>query len=445
MMKTQKKIYMVAQYIDYHLDELQTSIADWMILIRVLSEPATFQINQENARKFDVEEVISRIEHVSMEDDFWWRITGDAGEFQVHVYKGTLFFRNLFFDEVFFQNEPMIFDYFDHRMSEHGLYGYLRSYDEYLYSNTSRLEDRAIFEEEEITEKLPKMYNRHQRLIVDCNQLAGYDTFFKGLCLTSCWKMYFSKYYYNVIPRPILEEVQQVEEIETLENDVMKISLYKNPNNWQHEANQKSQRLFRDQIGVDGLAWSNGVGILREPFIEYAFTDNIVHTVQYQNQQGQPIEKKKATHFVTRTFDFLHDDYREQRMFGTLNSQAFFPWVDDAGRKMMNYRVLNPSLTLDEGASAYEFYIREFLEVELEDDKEYEHYTSVLRFYVPKHNIQKLPIEELKQRLEDVSFTELKNKTEYPSYDLKKGKNHLRIIFFDYEQLDFLHKVNRAE
>lgn len=443
-MEKQKKIYMIAQFVELHIDELHTAIADWMILIRWLAEPETFQMNQEDPKPFDVHELIDRIEAVTVEDDMWWCLNGLAGKFQVHIYKGTLFVRNLFDEQMFMEHEATIFDYFDHRMMEHGLYGYVRSYDEYLYSNTSRIEDRKEFELPNVTKELPKMYNRHQKLVVDCNQLAGYDIFFKGLCLTSCWKMYFSKYYYRIIPKSIFEEVHQVEKIDHLDENMLAITQYKDPRKWEHEVNQRSQRIFRDQMGFDQLAWNNGVGILREPYIEYAFGDESVHSVQYLNHHGQPTHKKKATQFVTRTWDFIHERYDEHRMTGTLNSQAYFPWIDETGHKMMNYRVINPDLALDSGLDAYDFYIREFLEIDMSTDENYEKFTAVLRFYVPKQNMGTLPIEALREKMPDVAFKKLRRYRSTPAFDLKKGENHLRIIFMDYEQMDFLHQVREG-
>ncbi|MDR2832615.1 MAG: hypothetical protein LBV67_02750 [Streptococcaceae bacterium] len=445
MRKHDEMIYMVAQYVDYHLDELHTAIADWTIMIRLLDEPQTFQVDQEEPVAYDPYDVISRIEQVSMDDNFWWRVESKAGKFNIHVYNGTLYARNLFNEEYFFTYEQMIFDYFDHRMADHGLYGYLRSYDEYLYNNTSRLEERLEFETPQEVAQLPKMLNRHHREIVDCNQLAGYDIFFKGLCLTSCWKMYFSNYYYRLIPKQILEEVHQVEANEQLGNDMLRITLYKDPRNWEKEVNQKSQRMFRDQMGYDQLAWNNGVGILRDPYIEYAFGDNSVHSVQYLNKHGQPTQKKKATQFITRTWDYIQNKYEEHQMVGTLNSQAYFPWIDELGQKMMNYRVINPDLATDSGLDAYEYYIRNFLELELENDERYEKFTSVLRFYIPKNHVKQLPVEELRKKMPDVTFKEKRLKHSTPTFDLRKGKNHLRVIFMDYDMLDFTQGVQMLQ
>lgn len=66
---------------------------------------------------------------------------------------------------------------------------------------------------------------------------------------------------------------------------VVMVELYRDPFQWDHELNLSYQRLFRDQTGIDQLTWDNGVGILREPYIEYAFGDHLIQTIQYQNDR----------------------------------------------------------------------------------------------------------------------------------------------------------------
>ena len=126
--------------------------------------------------------------------------------------------------------------------------------------------------------------------------------------------MYFSEYYERVLPLVIIKDAQQVEQIQTMEEGVVMVELYRDPFQWDHPANLSYQRLFRDQIGVDQLTWDNGVGILREPFIEYAFGHQLIQTIQYQNDRLQPTVKRKATHFITRNFDLVREIYQERRV-----------------------------------------------------------------------------------------------------------------------------------
>jgi len=188
------------------------------------------------------------------------------------------------------------------------------------------------------------------------------------------------------------------------------------------------------------LAWNNGTGVLRPPFIEYAFVEEVIQTVQYQNNYYQPVEKKNATYFVTRSYDNRRQKYVVNRTKGILNAQAYFPWIDEKSRKMMNYRVLDPKMAIDDGLSAYEFYIRQFLEINVLD-KKYEDFVSVLRFYLPKEAIQQLPLDALWDKLFDVNISNLKQKESSTRFDLEKAKNHLRVVFLDSSYLETINQT----
>jgi hypothetical protein len=133
-------------------------------------------------------------------------------------------------------------------------------------------------------------------------------------------------------------------------------------------------------------------------------------------------------------YDFTKDLYAEHHLKGKLNAQAFFPWIDESSKKIMNYCILNPEYALDMGVSAFEFYIRKFLELELENAPNYKRYLPTLRFYIPHVEMFKAPFKILNQKMADVEFKEIKHKVKYPTFDLKKGKNYLRIIFMDYSK-----------
>ncbi len=107
--------------------------------------------------------------------------------------------------------------------------------------------------------------------------------------------MYYSRYYHQIIPKPIFLDIQQVEKVKGLENEVICIQLYRDPFNWQKPNNQMFQSYFRDQLGFDHLAWDNGVGLLKPPFVEYIYTDHTIQSVQYQNAQMQLVPKKNAS------------------------------------------------------------------------------------------------------------------------------------------------------
>ncbi|EOL42915.1 hypothetical protein [Enterococcus caccae] len=438
-MKKTKKIYMVTARAGLSLKELKQDVFDWVSFLRIVAIPESYRFGDEEVRAFDLQIITHQIQQLTEKENLWIKVNAQDGEFQLHVSKLTLHERTILDGAVFLANQAMIENYCDTRMVKNGVYGYIRSFDEYLYNNVEIIGKRTFESSDEI-KQLPKRYDREKTVIVDCNQLAGYDIYFKGLCLTSCWKMYYSSLYTQVIPKSIFMEVQQVQAVEELRNQVVKITLFSNPFNWDVPVNQKYQRLFRDQMGYDQLAWNNGTGVLRPPFIEYAFVEEVIQTVQYQNSYYQPVEKKNATYFVTRSYDKIRQKYVVNRTKGILNAQAYFPWIDEKSRKMMNYRVLDPKMAIDDGLSAYEFYIRQFLEIEVLDEK-YDEFVSVLRFYLPKEAIQQLPLEALWDKLFDVNISNLKQKESSTRFDLEKAKNHLRVVFLDSSYLETINQT----
>lgn len=438
-MKKTEKIYMVMTRMNLSLKELKQDVLDWLSFLRIVTTPESYCFGDEEVQSFDLQTIIRQIQQLTEEKNLWIKVKAQDSEFQLHISKLKLHERTILSSSIFFANQAMVENYCDTRMIKNGLYGYIRSLDDYLYNNVERIEKRT-FESDRAIKQLPKRYNSEKKVIIDCNQLAGYDIYFKGLCLTSCWKMYYSSLYFSTIPKPIFTEVQQVQTVEELQNQVIKITLFTDPFNWDLPVNQKYQRLFRDQMGYDQLAWNNGTGVLRPPFIEYAFVEKVIQTVQYQNSYYQPVEKKNATYFVTRSYDNIRQKYIVNRTKGMLNAQAYFPWIDEKSRKMMNYRVLDPNMAIDDGLSAYEFYIRQFLEINVLD-KKYDDFVSVLRFYLPSEAIQQLPLEALWDKLFDVNISNLKQKESSTRFDLEKAKNHLRVVFLDSSYLETINQT----
>jgi hypothetical protein len=432
-MKKTEEILIVEQYTGFQLNELHAAILDWLALTRILTTPTLFQLNKKEKETFILETLVEQIKEVKENEDFWWLLEAPDAKFQIHIKNKSMFCSSFLTKKIFEKYEILIKDYLVPRLEKHGIFGFLRSFDEYQFNNISNLKLRT-FDTLKEQQALPKIYDVDRNVAIDCNQLAGFDLYFEGLCFTSCWQMYFSKYYYRYIPKAVFEAVQQVYQITPYQNGLLGITLFKNPWHWDADVNLKYQRIFRDQIGFDQLAWENGVGLLREPYIEFAFEKSRVHTVSYLDNYGQPAPKRKSSIFITRMYDFTKGLYAEHRLKGKLNAQAFFPWIDESSKKMMNYCILNPEYALDMGVTAFEFYIREFLELELENDLNYQRYLPTLRFYIPHVEMFKAPLKILNQKMIDVEFKEIKSKAKYPTFDLKKGKNYLRIIFMDYSK-----------
>lgn len=434
IVKLTYKMFITVQYINLNKQMIKRHLQDWLVFIRLLYQPEQMIVNHEKIQSFSLKKVHHLLNHLTEQEDLEFIVKNGPNESYFHLVDGNLLEKHLISQDIFLTNQQMILNYIEVKMSKRGLFGYIRSYDEYLYHNTDEIEMRQVFQPLSEIEKLPKIRNKENETVVDCNQFAGYDIFYRGFCLTSCWRIYFTSRYHKIIPLAVLEEVQQVEQVTKTAEDVWFVELYKDPYRWQEDLNLGYQRLFRDQMGIDQLAWDNGVGILREPLIEYAYTDNIIQTVQYQNDRLQPTPKKNATHFVTRVFDIVHGNYQEKRVKGVLNAQAYFPWIDEQGMKMMNYLVLNPQYSLDEGFCAYEFYLRNYLEINVTDER-YHEYLAILTIYLPDDFLAKVPYKVLKEEMKDVHFTRLKKRKQRVYFDIKKGENHLRVNFVGFSAM----------
>jgi len=289
-MEKSEQVYFIGKYQYLRLEELQTSLLDWMILSRIVTQPKSIQYDAEKSFPFQVDDFIKRIQDLTEHEDFSCTITSEDCKFQFHVQGFRLFCRNLISKEIFLKYESLIEDYLYPRMENDGIYGYMRSYDDYLYNNVFLLEER-YFEDLEEQEKLPKMYNEERKVVVDCNQLPGFDLYYKNLLLTSCWKMFFGKEYYNLLPKKVLESVQRIYSISEMQNEMLQITLYKNLFKWDLPVNIGYQRFFRDQVGFDQLAWENGVGLLRPPLIEFAFEEDCIHTVSILVELVNPFRR----------------------------------------------------------------------------------------------------------------------------------------------------------
>lgn len=433
-MQKEEQIYLANQLRFIEAEDLPKIMEDWLILSRLLISSSFIQIDFKEPIDYSPEVLAEFFENAAENKFFTLTIGNQNNIFMLQRSKDNLLEKIILDKEIYFENYQVIDDYQLRRLEKWGVYGYTRSYDEYLYNNTESIEKRKMFESDEEIAELPKMLSDQGSTLVDINQFAGCDSFYDGLCLTSCWRMFFSKYYFRVILRQILLDVQQVDEVIQHENGLIEIKLFQNPLNWDLPANLNYQRFFRNQLGFDQLVWSNGVGVLMDPFIEYTYYKHVIQTVQYQNNRLQPTEKKKATHFITRYYDLLKETYREKRMRGLLNSQAYFPLMDETKSTMMNYKVINPLLTFDEGLAAYEFYIRSFLEINVHDEN-YQNYLAVLKFYVPNEALDHLPISKLREKLADVKIGNPRNSKGDIRLDLKKGDNHLRVIFVNQNKL----------
>ena len=65
----------------------------------------------------------------------------------------------------------------------------------------------------------------------------------------------------------------------------------------------------------------------------------------------------------------------------------------------------------------------------------------VLNIYLPDEHAQAIPYQQLKQEMADIKFSRLKKRRGERYFDLKKGKNHLRVNFLQASSMPQLEKI----
>lgn len=423
-MQLTEKMYCYIQAVPPKGKRYQEWIRNGLSFGRIVFNPLYIEFNQQ-ILPFSVKTQDKLIDAAMLGDNFILRIHDQWSETVIQRHNEVLFERHYFTKEQFEQNRPMIFDYVKLRM-EKATFAYIRSYDEFLYHNIEQPNYRKIIESEEEMAHYPKKKNTQGEVIIDGNYFAGFDIFHVGFCLTSCWQMYFSPSYSEILPLNLIREVQQVDRVEELATGTILVELYKDPYRWNTPANLHFQRMFRNQLGIDQLSWLNGVGVLREPFVEYRTSFNLLQIIQYQNDFLQPVPKSQSTHFVTRMYNPLTKEEQVSRIKGTLNTQAYFPLINERQRKMKTVITLFVDQTIDEGLEAYEFYLRQYLAINL-DDKKYKSYTPIITFFLPDEYVTKIPLAKLKERMSDVLFSKEKMGRKKSVFSVKKGEVQLQV------------------
>ena len=117
--------------------------------------------------------------------------------------------------------------------------------------------------------------------------------------------------------------------------------------------------------------------------------------------------------------------------------------MDEQRAQMMSYKVIDPSITLDNGIQAYCYYIREYLKVAVEDEK-YQEYLLILRLYVPSDILKKVPLDEIREELSDIKFKRFRKRRGRLAFDVKKDIHHLRVEILDYPKLEQLATAQKS-
>jgi hypothetical protein len=95
--------------------------------------------------------------------------------------------------------------------------------------------------------------NEFGDLQVDVSQNPGKRKLVRGMWLMSCWRMWFGKNFYSVVPKERLSSFPSAHAIQQLENDVVLIELYEDPFKADDRRNRSVQKAFQEWVEMDRL------------------------------------------------------------------------------------------------------------------------------------------------------------------------------------------------
>ncbi len=141
-----------------------------LLLVRLSYQPTEYYYNQQAKKPYDLDEVSQLLHSAPEEINTELIVTDGKNESSIHIIQEAVLQRHLFTKDVFSTQKPVILSYFDETMQREGLFGYLRSYDEYLMHNVEGIEKRQNFQSIAEINALPKRKNFEQEIVIDCNQ-----------------------------------------------------------------------------------------------------------------------------------------------------------------------------------------------------------------------------------------------------------------------------------
>lgn len=440
MTENAKKIYLVFQSNTVDSSEKLTNLVrDWYILSKIMASSSNststiYEVSEDKTREIDESDFDQLLEKLMQEKDaqYLFKITHEQFTMEVLVRQRRVLESLLIDFPLYHHLESILLDYLEQRMIGFGTYAYVRDYEEYLAHNVEDIQERLSLKLQ-YPDNIRYMKDDKGNKLVDCSQYSGYDLMFRGLALTSCWKMWFSENYFYIVPKQAFLDVQQVDEVKELESKVIRVTLYKSPLDWKEEANLHFQKLFKKQLGFEQIEWTNGVGVLAEPYVDFLQSGDKMQMIQYQNEYLQPVEKTKARHFTTRVFNYAQNFYVESRRFGYLNSQAYFPFELGVNNDCLAYWILNTEYSLDKGIESFLYYISYYLKAKKMLFQPMRQKT-ILRFYLPKTSLGAIPMRGLEDALLESGFS-VKDSTAGKELIVASNRETLAVEFRDVDHL----------
>ncbi|MGX6978648.1 hypothetical protein ACWN8V_05245 [Vagococcus elongatus] len=440
MTENVKKIYLVFQsnVVDSS-EKLTDLVKDWYILSKIMASSSDsartiYKVSEDESTEINEDDfnhlLGSSVQEKETQQLF--KITHEQFSMEILIRKGRVLETLLVDSPLYHHLENILLDYLEQRMISCGTYAYVRDYEEYLAHNVEDIQERLELKLQ-YPESIRYMKDDKGNKLVDCSQYSGYDLMFRGLALTSCWKMWFSENYFYVVPKQAFLDVQQVDEVKELAREVIRVTLYNSPLDWREEANLHFQKLFKKQLGFEQIEWTNGVGVLAEPYVDFLQSGDRMQMIQYQNEYLQPVEKTKAKHFTTRIFNYAQNFYVESRRFGYLNSQAYFPFELGMNNDCLAYWILNTDYSLDKGIESFLYYISYYLKAKKMLFQPMRQKT-ILRFYLPKTSLGTVPMRGLEDALLESGFS-VKDSTPGKELIVASNRETLAVEFRDVDHL----------
>ncbi|MGY3778059.1 hypothetical protein [Isobaculum melis] len=319
------------------------------------------------------------------------------------------------------KHATLITDFIEQTLKETGLFAYLRSNEERLFSNIWQPELR-----QDGCEGLTMVRNEQGQVIVDLNQFPGQNLTYQALQFTSCWQMWFCQPYYQWLPKQVLKDFREGVSNEAKDFGVTHITLYKDPTKWQQKENIIRQWAFRNQCGIDEVTQHL---VLREPFVEVAAVTEkqAIYSVQYLDDYWRPTSKLTATRGLFRIYDDRGEEILFEQRKGTVaHPEDYFTKKTFFTQEWLTKIEIFTEMLIDGGLQICQFYLHRYLHLKMDLDKKKSKRKLVI--LVPKGGLEALNVEVL---LAPYVVQKMKKIKQGCSFVIKKKKTVLHVVIFE--------------
>lgn len=393
-------------------------------LSRILFEPNFMRLSEQVAESYEQAKIIAILE---TETEFKIEVfkEGIKGETQQTLsitydqeYIGISFIIPY---RCYREHATLLADFIEQTLKKTGLFAYLRSNEERLYSNIWHPELR-----QDDSKSLTLVKNEEGQVIVDLNQFPGQNLTHQELQFTSCWKMWFCQPYYQFMPKQLLKDFRAGIDNEISSFGITHVTLYDDPTKWQLAENITRQWAFRNQCGIDEVTQHL---VLREPFVEVAKVPEkqAIYSVQYLDEYWHPTNKLEATRGLFRIYDDAGEEILfEQRKDAIAHPEDYFTKKTFFTQEWFTKIEIFTEFLLDGGLQICQFYLHRYLNVKVDLDKKVSKRKLVI--LVPADGLEKLNLEQL---LAPYIVQKLRTINQGCSFFIKKSKTILHVVIVE--------------